>query len=87
MAITYKTAGVDIDAGEETVKRIKDAVASTHSPKVLTGIGGFGALYDGQFSEYTEPVLVSSVDGVGTKLKIASMCGKHDTIGQDLVNH
>jgi len=85
--MTYKTAGVDIDTGEETVRRISSAVKSTHSPRVLNELGGFGALFDARFPDYKEPVLVSSVDGVGTKLKLASMYGKHTTIGRDLVNH
>ena len=87
VAITYKAAGVDIDAGEETVRRIASAVKDTHSPLVLNGIGAFGALFDAGFRDYDAPVLVSSVDGVGTKLKVAAMYGKHDTVGQDLVNH
>ncbi len=87
MSITYKTAGVDIDAGEDLVRRISGAVQSTHSPQVLNNLGDFGALYDARFADYSSPVLVSSVDGVGTKLKIASLCKRHDTIGQDLVNH
>ncbi len=87
MSVTYKSAGVDIDAGEETVRRIASAVKSTHSPLVLNELGGFGALFDARFSDYREPVLVSSVDGVGTKLKVAALYGKHDTVGQDLVNH
>ncbi len=87
MSLTYKIAGVDIDAGEETVRRIAKAVKGTHSPLVLNDIGAFGALFDAGFKDYEQPVLVSSVDGVGTKLKIASMCGKHDSVGQDLVNH
>lgn len=87
MSLTYKNAGVDIDSGEELVRRIAGKVKSTHGPRVLTGIGGFGALFDASFSDYREPVLVSSVDGVGTKLKIAAMANRHDTVGQDLVNH
>lgn len=87
MSLTYKNAGVDIDSGEELVRRIKGKVAATHGPRVLSNIGGFGALYDASFPEMREPVLVSSVDGVGTKLKIASMVNRHDTVGQDLVNH
>lgn len=84
---TYKDAGVDIDAGEETVRRIKNLVRPTFTPGVLTGIGAFGAFYEPDFSSYERPVLVSSVDGVGTKLKVAFLAGKHDTVGQDLVNH
>jgi phosphoribosylformylglycinamidine cyclo-ligase len=87
VSITYKSSGVDIEAGENLVRRISAAVQSTHSPSVLNALGDFGALYDARFKDYSVPVLVSSVDGVGTKLKIASLCGKHDTIGQDLVNH
>ena len=84
---TYKDAGVDIDAGEETVRRIKPLVRKTFTPGVLTGIGAFGAFFQPDFSGYREPVLVSSVDGVGTKLKVAFVAGRHDTVGQDLVNH
>lgn len=87
MTTTYKSAGVDIEAGEETVRRIAASVKSTFSPAVLTELGSFGAMYDARFTDYDEPVLVSSVDGVGTKLKVASMHGVHHTIGQDLVNH
>jgi phosphoribosylformylglycinamidine cyclo-ligase len=87
VSLTYKHAGVDIDSGEEVVRRISSKVRSTHGPRVLTNIGGFGALFDASFPEYHEPVLVSSVDGVGTKLKIAAMANRHDTVGQDLVNH
>ncbi|MBI5475066.1 MAG: phosphoribosylformylglycinamidine cyclo-ligase [Ignavibacteriae bacterium] len=84
---TYQKAGVDIDAGERLVRHIKTAVRSTFSPSVIGGIGSFGAFFDAKFKGYRSPVLVSSVDGVGTKLKIAQMVGKHDTVGQDLVNH
>ena len=87
LSLTYKNAGVDIDSGEELVRRIAGNVKSTHGPRVLTGIGGFRALFDASFPDYREPVLVSSVDGVGTKLKIAAAADKHDTVGQDLVNH
>jgi phosphoribosylformylglycinamidine cyclo-ligase len=84
---TYRDAGVDIDAGEETVRRIKPIVRSTFIPGVLTDIGAFGAFFEPDFKSYRNPVLVSSVDGVGTKLKVAAMAGRHDTVGQDLVNH
>lgn len=87
MAITYKDAGVDIAAGEETVDRIKPLVRSTFNSKVLTDIGLFGGFYDADFSEYKRPILVASTDGVGTKLKMAFATGKHNTIGQCLVNH
>jgi phosphoribosylformylglycinamidine cyclo-ligase len=84
---TYKAAGVDIKAGEETVERIKAHAKSTFNNNVLRGIGHFGAFYQIPKDDYTEPVLVSSVDGVGTKLKIAFALDKHNTVGQDLVNH
>ncbi|MFU8861602.1 MAG: phosphoribosylformylglycinamidine cyclo-ligase [Cyclonatronaceae bacterium] len=84
---TYKDAGVDIQAGEKLVESIKDMVKQTHTPGVLTNIGGFGGLFRPDFTGYRDPVLVSSVDGVGTKLKVAIMAGKYDTVGQDLVNH
>lgn len=84
---TYKDAGVDIDAGEETVRRIKPLVRQTFTPGVLTDIGAFGAFFQPDFQAYENPVLVSSVDGVGTKLNVAFRAGRHDTVGQDLVNH
>ncbi|MCA0269034.1 MAG: phosphoribosylformylglycinamidine cyclo-ligase [Bacteroidetes bacterium] len=84
---TYRDAGVDIDAGEETVRRIKPLVKKTFTPGVLHGIGAFGAFFQPDFSSYQTPVLVSSVDGVGTKLKVAFLAGRHETVGQDLVNH
>jgi len=85
--LTYKDAGVDIDAGEESVRRIRNLVATTFTPGVLQGIGHFGAMFELPLTSYREPVFISSVDGVGTKLKIAIMMNKHDTIGEDLVNH
>ena len=87
--ITYKTAGVDIDAGAESLNRIKSAARSTHNASVLAGLGTFGSLFDltPVLKDYREPVLVQSVDGVGTKLMVAAMAGKHDTVGADLVNH
>lgn len=87
MGKTYKESGVDIDAGENLVRRIKGFVKDTFSTSVLTDVGLFGAFFEPDFSRYQNPVLVSSVDGVGTKLKIAFMMNKHDTVGQDLVNH
>ncbi len=87
MENSYKASGVDIKAGEETVDKIKDYAKSTFNKNVLTGIGHFGAFYQIPLDEYKTPVLVSSVDGVGTKLKIAIAMDKHDTVGQDLVNH
>jgi len=82
---TYRDAGVDIDAGDELVDRIKPLVRSTFRPEVLTDLGGFGGLFGLQAGKYKEPVLVSGTDGVGTKLKIAFMMDKHDTVGIDLV--
>lgn len=87
MENTYKAAGVDIKAGDETVDRIKVLAKSTFNKNVLSGIGHFGAFFEADFPGYEKPVLVSSVDGVGTKLKIAFLMDKHDTVGQDLVNH
>lgn len=84
---TYKDAGVNIEEGEEAVKRIKPLVRKTFTPGVLTDIGAFGAFFQLDSSGYEEPVLVSSVDGVGTKLKVAFHMNKHNTVGQDLVNH
>lgn len=87
MSITYKDAGVNIDAGEEMVENIKPMVRSTFTKGVLTDIGAFGAFFQPDFGAYQEPVMVSSVDGVGTKLKVAFKADQHDTVGQDLVNH
>ena len=81
----YKKAGVDIDAGNEFVRRIRALVRSTFRPEVLTDIGGFGGLFRFDPKKYKDPVLVSGTDGVGTKLKIASLLGRHDTVGIDLV--
>jgi phosphoribosylformylglycinamidine cyclo-ligase len=83
----YENAGVSIKAGDAIVDRIKSYAKSTFNKSVLTDIGLFGAFFQPDLSGYKEPVLVSSVDGVGTKLKIAIRLNKHDTIGQDLVNH
>lgn len=84
---TYKDSGVDIKAGEELVDSIKDLVKQTHNANVVSNIGGFGGLFSANFSSYKNPVLVSSVDGVGTKLIVAFKSKKYDTVGQDLVNH
>jgi phosphoribosylformylglycinamidine cyclo-ligase len=83
--LTYKDAGVDIDAGNALVERIKPLVRRTQRPEVLAGIGGFGGLFALPPGKYREPVLVSGTDGVGTKLMLAQHIGKHDTIGIDLV--
>jgi phosphoribosylformylglycinamidine cyclo-ligase len=82
---TYRDAGVDIDAGDEFVERIKPHVRATFRPEVLTDLGGFGGLFRFQADRYTDPVLVSGTDGVGTKLKIAFLMNRHDTVGIDLV--
>ena len=82
--MTYRDAGVDIDAGNELVERIKPLVKRSFRPEVMGGLGGFGALFD-LSGKYREPVLVSGTDGVGTKLKLAQQLGRHDTIGIDLV--
>jgi phosphoribosylformylglycinamidine cyclo-ligase len=83
--LSYAQAGVDIDAGNSLVERIKPIVKNTFRPGVLTGLGGFGALFELPLERYREPVLVSGTDGVGTKLKLAMQLGRHDTIGIDLV--
>jgi len=83
----YRQSGVDIDAGNETVRRIKSLARGTFTPGVLSEIGSFGGLFKLDRDRYQEPVLVSSADGVGTKLKVAFMTGRHDTVGADLVNH
>ena len=83
----YRQSGVDIDAGDETVRRIRSLARATFTPGVLSEIGSFGGLFKLDRDDYREPVLVSSVDGVGTKLKVAFMTGRHDTVGADLVNH
>ncbi len=82
--LSYRDAGVDIDAGNTVVERIKPLVKKTFRPEVMGGLGGFGALFD-LSGRYREPVLVSGTDGVGTKLKLAQQLNRHDTIGIDLV--
>lgn len=84
---TYREAGVNIEAGDETVRRIGPMVRETFTPGVLADIGAFGSFFELDLTDYDRPVLVSSIDGVGTKLKVAVRAGRHDTIGQDLVNH
>jgi phosphoribosylformylglycinamidine cyclo-ligase len=85
VSLTYRDAGVDIDAGDALVEAIKPIARSTRRPGLLAGIGGFGALFEIPPGQYREPVLVSSTDGVGTKLKLAIELKRHDTIGIDLV--
>ncbi|MGQ9917934.1 MAG: AIR synthase related protein, partial [Bryobacteraceae bacterium] len=84
-SIRYADAGVNIDEADRAVGFIQEAVKKTFTRGVLAGIGTFGAMY--RLSGYRRPVLISSADGVGTKLKLAFMTGRHDTVGQDLVNH
>ena len=83
----YARAGVDVELGNTLKRGIQSIVRSTHGPEVLGKIGGFGGLFRANFKAMKQPVLVSSVDGVGTKLKVAFAMGRHDTVGQDLVNH
>src|SRR5512141_1168772 len=83
----YARAGVDIDLGNEVKSALPRMLQATHRPEVLGKVGGFGGLFALNLRRYREPVLVSSVDGVGTKLKLAFALDRHDTIGQDLVNH
>ena len=83
----YKASGVDIDAGNETVKRIRGLARSTFTSAVLSDIGSFGGLFRLDAERMREPVLVASADGVGTKLKVAFLANRHDTVGADLVNH
>jgi len=87
LAITYKDSGVDISKGNDAVKIIKNQIHSTYSERVLTNLGSFGGMFDINNLGLKEPVLVSSVDGVGTKLKVAVIADKHDTVGECLVNH
>jgi phosphoribosylformylglycinamidine cyclo-ligase len=83
----YARAGVDVDLGNRLKRRIQSLVRQTHGPRVLGKIGGFGGLFRASFPGIREPVLVASIDGVGTKLRVAFALNKHDTVGADLVNH
>jgi phosphoribosylformylglycinamidine cyclo-ligase len=84
-SLSYRDSGVDIDAGNQLIEKIKPAVAKTRRPGVLAGLGGFGALFELPVDQYRQPVLVSGTDGVGTKLKLTVEAGLHDSIGIDLV--
>ena len=84
-SLTYKDSGVDITKGNKLIEKIKPVAKSTSRPGVLAGLGGFGAMFEIPLSRYDNPVLISSTDGVGTKLMVAEMLNKHDTIGIDLV--
>lgn len=83
----YKEAGVDIDLAQNLLKKVKEKISSTRRPEMLSPIGGFGGLFQLDLSKYRNPVMVSSIDGVGTKLMIAMMMNKFDTVGHDIVNH
>ena len=85
--VDYKSSGVDIDAGHEVVRQVKKLAKSTFTEGVLSEIGSFGGLFEPRFTDLERPVLVASSDGVGTKLAVGFLAGRHDTIGQDLVNH
>lgn len=85
--LDYASAGVDIEAGDEAVRRIKSLARKTFNDSVLSEIGSFGGFFKPNLSTFQKPVLISSADGVGTKLKLAFMTGKHNTVGEDLVNH
>jgi phosphoribosylformylglycinamidine cyclo-ligase len=85
--ITYQLAGVDIDQAQKAKEQIKELVSSTFRPEVLSNFGSFGGLFALKLTQYQQPVLVSSIDSVGTKIKIATMMNKHTTIGQDIVAH
>ncbi len=82
---SYKRAGVDVTAGYQSVELIKDVVKSTYDSNVISELGNFGGLYNLSKENFNEPILVSGTDGVGTKLKLAFLIQKHDTIGQDCV--
>ena len=84
---TYKEAGVDVEAGDEAVDRIRPMVRETFTPGVLADIGAFGSFFELDLGDVEQPVLVSSIDGVGTKVKVAARAERYDTVGQDLVNH
>ena len=84
-SLTYKDSGVDITKGNQLIEKIKPIAKSTLRPGVLGGLGGFGAMFEIPLEKYKNPVLISGTDGVGTKLKVAEMLNKHDTIGIDLV--
>ncbi len=83
----YKDAGVDIDLAQKLLKKVKSKISDTRRPEMLAPIGGFGGLFQLDVSKYKKPVMVSSIDGVGTKLMIAAMMNKYDTVGHDIVNH
>ena len=83
----YKEAGVDIDLAQSLLKKVKEKISSTRRPEMLAPIGGFGGLFQLDLSKYNKPVLVSSIDGVGTKLMVAAMANNYKNVGRDIVNH
>jgi phosphoribosylformylglycinamidine cyclo-ligase len=86
-ALTYRASGVDIDEAQRALRAVAPKIAGTHGDAVLGGIGGFGGLFRGSFPDVANPVLVSSIDGVGTKTKVAAMVGQYENLGRDIVNH
>lgn len=86
-SLTYRDAGVDTDAAERALRQVTDSIRATHNERVVGGVGGFGAMFQASFPEMASPVLVSSIDGVGTKVKVAGMMGDWSGIGADIVNH
>lgn len=85
--LTYSTAGVNIDEAQNALRSVSESIAATHNENVLGGIGGFGGMFSGSFEGLQRPVLVSSIDGVGTKTKVAAMTGDYRSLGKDIVNH
>jgi len=85
--LTYRSAGVDIDEAQRALRAVLGPVKATYSEDVVAGVGGFGALYRANFGEFEKPILVSSIDGVGTKTKVAAMVGDYTNLGRDIVNH
>ena len=85
--LTYRDAGVDIEKAETSLSKAKKLITESHNPRVLKDIGAFGGFYEIPVEDYKKPVLISSTDGVGTKLKVAVLMNRHNTVGQDLVNH
>src|SRR5437764_12894418 len=86
-ALTYQAAGVNIDEAQRALRSVSAEIQSTYTDGVISGIGGFGGLFRGTFDGYERPLLVSSIDGVGTKTKIAAMVGSFKGLGEDIVNH
>lgn len=85
--LTYASAGVDIDSAQRSIRSLETAIKATYSERVLSGVGGFGGLFAAHFDGMSRPILVSSIDGVGTKTKVAAMMGDYSKLGKDIVNH